>query len=174
MTDILDQLKIIEQFEASIGDNSQASPPVLARRLIHALDIYTPDFTFIDFGSGNGNVLRIAREFPFKLVIGVEDSLEIYLEANKNLSGLEGVANVLCDAANYELPPGNLVAYFYNPFPQYTMSVVADKLCWDDTEREVYVLYVNPVQKEVFDGWLGIERSMFHQTYYLSAKRPDR
>ncbi len=117
------------------------------------------DFTFVDFGSGKGRALIVAGEFPFKAVIGVEFSLELYQASLRNIARAnlaEARARVRVhygDASDFPLPTGNLVCYFYNPFHGPVLTRIVEKLIAHlDAGKQVSVIYIDPVHRDVFEA----------------------
>jgi SAM-dependent methyltransferase len=137
----------------------QPSPDILVREAISRLDIDRTAFTFIDFGSGKGRVLIIAAEYPFKRIIGVEFSSELNEIAKSNIARLPPdlnragrISTVCCDAAEFELPPGSLVCYFYNPFGTAVLEPIANRLAARALAgHRTIIVYVDPRNREVFD-----------------------
>lgn len=88
------------------------------------------NYTFIDMGSGKGRVVFLAAELSFRRVIGVEHSAALHEAAVRNLERLRGrvdrsrIELVRADAGAYELPTGDLVLHFFNPFGPVAMERV--------------------------------------------------
>jgi hypothetical protein len=59
---------------------------------------------------------------------------------------------VRADARDYRLPPGDLVAYLYNPFGGSVLAAVAERLAQRKETGETIVLYHTPVERSTFDG----------------------
>ena len=123
------------------------------------------EFTFIDYGSGKGRALLIASEFGVSSIIGVEFSSYLHRIAQENVRKLEArlqrqlnVTLVNQDAALYQPPPGKKVAFFFNPFDSEIMSQVLLKLYDPSHTPDLFVIYVNPRNKELFeeDDWIVI------------------
>ena len=126
------------------------------------------EFTFIDYGSGKGRALLIASEFGFSSIIGVEFSSYLHRIAQENVRKMESrlqrqlnVTLVNQDAALYQPPPGKKVAFFFNPFDSEIMSQVLLKLYDPSHTPDLFVIYVNPRNKELFEGddWIVISSS---------------
>jgi len=78
-------------------------------------------FTYIDIGAGKGRSLLLASRYGFKKIIGVEFAGVVCDIARRNIESFKDASRanidvVYADAADYELPPGNLVLYLNNPF----------------------------------------------------------
>ncbi len=129
------------------------------RASLEKLNIDPGDFTFIDFGSGKGRVLLIAAGLPFRAVVGIEFSRELHETAVQNIQGFPphlisaGTVTSRCqDAASFPLPPSNLVCYFHNPFgPPVLSNVVARLEAHRDTGYRIFVIYLDPRHREVFE-----------------------
>jgi SAM-dependent methyltransferase len=111
------------------GERYQPSPVHSLRQVLRRLGIRHADFSFVDFGSGKGRTLLIAGELPFKRVIGVEFSAELHGRAEQNIARYRRrtaseVTAVHADATRFDLPPGDLVLYFFNPFAHAVLQQV--------------------------------------------------
>ena len=111
------------------GERYQPSPVHSLRQVLRRLEIRHADFSFVDFGSGKGRTLLIAGELPFKRVIGVEFSAELHCRAEQNIARYRRrtaseVTAVHADATRFDLPPGDLVLYFFNPFAHAVLQQV--------------------------------------------------
>ena len=111
------------------GERYQPSPVHSLRQVLRRLGIRHADFSFVDFGSGKGRTLLIAGELPFKRVIGVEFSAELHCRAEQNIARYRRrtaseVTAVHADATRFDLPPGDLVLYFFNPFAHAVLQQV--------------------------------------------------
>lgn len=155
----------------------QPSPHELATKIIHSLQIDHRRFSFVDFGAGKGRVLLIAAQLPFSAVLGVEFSQELCAIANANIDRqapeslkAEQVECLHADVTAYELPDTPLVCYFYNPFDQVVMASVVERLLasFHERRRDVYVLYVHPEHRDLFDrsgAWESVDTGKFHMIY---------
>lgn len=139
----------------------QPSPYALATQLIYSLPIDYSQFTFIDFGAGKGRVILIAAQRPFDAVIGIEFSKELCQIANKNIGMIPPEQRVALkaeclfnDATQFQPPLAPLVCYFYNPFGEPIMRKVIDALesSLKKVPRELYVIYVHPEHRALFDS----------------------
>jgi len=137
--------------------------PTRQRRIhkaLRALAIHDHrDWTFIDLGSGKGRVLLAAAALPFAKIIGVEFSPELNAIAGQNIANYRGhvrcprIELVCADAAEWRFPDGKLIVYLYNPFDvDVLMGVRANlEMSLRAHHRDVYVIYVTPAWKEIFD-----------------------
>lgn len=159
---------------AKYGKRYEPSAPRLVRRILSGLKIRYGDFMFLDFGAGKGRVLLIASEFPFARIVGIEFSAQLVKAARQNVSRYRSplqktlqIDVLLADVTEYEVPNAPLVCYFYNPFHNPILEQVETRLrtSIETCQREIYVIYVHPEHREVFDkseAWtLDIEDPFF-------------
>jgi predicted RNA methylase len=162
----LDSLQVTGPSRAS-GKRYQATTDRAFRRVLESVPIDHMNFTFVDFGSGKGKCLLMAADYPFRKIVGVEFSSELVEIARRNVKiyrsprqKCHDIESLACDAAAFDLPPVPCVLYFYNPFGPDILQRVRDNLerSLKATPRPAYVLYYNPVHREVFDQapWLSL------------------
>jgi SAM-dependent methyltransferase len=110
-------------------------------------------YSFVDVGAGKGRALLLAAELPFRKVVGVELSEELWRIAQSNVAQWSRVARpkakirvVLGDAAKFRWPRTPLLVYLYNPFACALVAQVAEKLAAvaESSSGLVDLLYVNP------------------------------
>ena len=161
-------LDVVDLPAALYAVQYEPSDPRLVRGQLDKLDIDATQFIFVDFGSGKGRVLLIAAERPFRQVIGIEFSRELHEIALRNIGRLPPhldrrapVRSVNGDAAEVELPKGNLVCYFNNPFGPPIISRVAERLVAHHRDHgcHILVVYVVPRHRDVFER-SGIFRAL--------------
>jgi SAM-dependent methyltransferase len=140
----------IDSDNRKLGFASDPSPGLLVATLIHSVPEDLSRFKFIDFGSGKGRALLVAAHFRFAEIIGVEFSPELHELAAANIRGYleaerpcESVRSVCADAAAFEVPDGDLVLYFNNPFAEPVFSQVLSNIrqAHQRDGRKIYVLY---------------------------------
>jgi SAM-dependent methyltransferase len=126
----LDQLAI-ESPNAPAGFSYVATPTRIVRAFLEDVAPATRGATFIDFGSGKGRVLMLASLYPFGAVIGVEFAPELHAAAVANVARFDDPARqcrdvrpILADAATFELPEGDCILFFNNPFAEPVMRAV--------------------------------------------------
>jgi SAM-dependent methyltransferase len=130
----------------------------------------------VDFGSGLGRILVLARELGYARVSGVELSDALCAEARENIARLtsrrgqvDAMEILLLDAADYLVPSSANVLYFYNPFGPRVLERVLDniKSSIDKKPREAWIMYVNAVHKDVMRArsWLEEARQVRSQGY---------
>jgi SAM-dependent methyltransferase len=128
--------------------------PPTARRVVRSLPISNySDYTFVDIGSGKGRMLLLASEFPFRKIVGVEMREDLHAQALENVrrfrqpkAKCSQIECVLGDATRYDLPPGKLVVYLFNPFTADVMRQVLRRLdeSAEQDPREIVLVYVYP------------------------------
>jgi SAM-dependent methyltransferase len=112
----------------------------------------------IDFGCGKGRVLAVAAYYGFTNITGIEFAKEICEEAKKNIAPLqkqfpEKIFTIIhADAVDYKIDSNRNVFFFFNPFDKIVMLAVAKNILRSlkENPREAYVVYLNPVHKEIF------------------------
>lgn len=173
----------IESDNVRYAASYQPSPQNLAKEIIYALPIDYSRFTFIDFGAGKGRVLMIAAELPFADVIGIEFSSELCVIADNNISRLDPkkrkASMIRCeyaDVTTYLIPDCPLICYFYNPFDSVVMRTVVDRLLASlkENHRDIYIIYVNPVHRTLFDSvgyWELSDIGEFHVVYRVRSDK---
>jgi hypothetical protein len=119
------------------------------------------NYTFIDMGSGKGRVLLLAAHYPFHEIVGVEVQRELHEAAEGNIKRFDipgiqcrNLKAVCLDAREYDFPETPLVLYLFNPFPDYVMKTVLDKLerSLEKSPRPVYIIYNTPYDRHLFAG----------------------
>jgi len=114
-------------------------------------DYQLSDFTFIDYGSGKGQVLITVAEYPFKEIIGIEYSSDLHHNAESNIQTYQQnnpesppISSINCDATDFNLPDAPCVIYFYNPFNEKIMGKVIQKIRESQVTRSdpLIIIYV--------------------------------
>lgn len=131
----------------------------LLRSTLSALPIKDlTEFSFIDYGSGKGRALLIASEFDFSSILGIEFSVRLHRIAQENVRKFEeqtrrqiNVTLINEDAARYSPPHGKKVVFFFNPFDGEIMNKVLCRLYNPIHTPELFVIYVNPRHKRLFE-----------------------
>ena len=109
----------------------EPTPAPAIQAMLKAVPIPHEQFTFVDYGSGQGRVLLLAADYPYKRIIGVEFSRKLHEVATRNLEVWKSpsqrcfqVESVCEDARQFVLPDGPIVLFFFTPF----RSPVSDKV----------------------------------------------
>ena len=129
--------------------------------------------SIVDFGCGKGRVLAVSAYFEFKHITGIDFAKALCVVAEKNIecSKLRYPAtefNIICDdAVNYKIQTEQNVFFFFNPFDDVVLLEVVKNilLSLKEKSRKVYVMYVNPVHKEIFLS------AGFREEYYIKKLR---
>jgi predicted RNA methylase len=155
----LERLQVAGPHRAS-GKRYQATTERAFREALHSVPIDHRGFVFVDFGSGKGKCLLMAADYPFRKIMGVEFSPELVEIARRNAKTYRSphqkcrdIESIACDAAAFDLPPDPCVLYFYNPFGPDILGKVRDNIerSLRAVPRPAYVLYYNPLYRDVFD-----------------------
>jgi SAM-dependent methyltransferase len=140
----------------TFGCSYQPVEPSAFLQILSRLRLSSPQFTFLDLGSGKGRTLLLASLFPFKKIIGVDYCPELNQIARRNATAFRApqrLCNTIeihdADAAEYPIPDGPLVLFLYNPFSEQVMSQVVRNVARSHLEapRRLIVIYFLP--------WLG-------------------
>lgn len=107
---------------------------------------------FVDFGSGMGAALRMAAQYPFKKIIGVEISSKLteiareLLEREKGKLVCKNIALIVTNAADYTLPGDATVLFFNNPFSGAVLAGVLENVRHSLTEnpRKITIIVKAP------------------------------
>jgi len=116
--------------------------------------------TFIDFGAGMGRAVLLASTLDFKSVIGVElhPHLASIARTNARLWRAAGrdrslIRIVEADAVQFQLPPGPILAFLFNPFGAPVLRRLLKS--WQKTASQLpgqlHLLYVNNEQEPVLE-----------------------
>jgi SAM-dependent methyltransferase len=166
----------IDSRNAAQAGRYQPSGVDLVRQILHGCGITYSNFVFVDFGCGKGRVMLLAAEFPFRRIVGVEFSPELYEIAQKNIAacfgqikGCRDLHACLGDAADFEPPDDPLVCYFYNPFGETVLRDVVGNIerSLRKISRQVLIIYVEPLHRNVFDDshWIVVKHDPRHVIY---------
>ena len=145
--------------EVFVGRGYQPSDPFIFREMMEHVPAGLRDYTFVDLGSGKGRALLLAREYPFRRIIGMELLPELHAVAQENIQRLpeeeQGRFELQCgDARKYEFPDGPVFLFLFDPFPAEILGEVITKLEKSMVEqpRAVMIGYQNPISEEVIAG----------------------
>jgi len=143
------------------------------------------NYSIIDFGCGKGRVSVAAAYYGFKKVTGLEFSTNLCVEAEANVEKVSPlfpgtVFNVVCaDATGYKIEKDTNCFFFFNPFDEVVMLKVVKNILSSlrENPRKVYVVYINPLHKEIFLS-AGFEeewnfRKMEHLEFSILSKKSD-
>ena len=166
---------------APAGSNPYASlTSARIRELLDKAPVRPGETVLVDLGSGKGRVLLVARDYPFKRIVGVEWSADLDRVARSNVAiaaarrGPESRIELRCqDAATYEFPPAPLVVFLFNPFGQATMRSVVGNLerTLAQSPRPVFVVYANPEHAALFERSPAFHRMSGDRSHALFESR---
>jgi SAM-dependent methyltransferase len=122
--------------------------------------------TFVDVGAGMGRAMLLAAEYPFKQVVGIEISPGLYEVARDNIERADrerracrDLRLVRGDARSWSYPPGNLVAFMYNPFDGDAMRATLGSILHRTEPGTTWLLYHTPAESEAVESdpeWTNI------------------
>jgi len=142
----------------SHAETYQGSNYFLLEKVFDYLQSINANKNIIDFGCGKGRVLVVAAWYSFDKITGVEFANELCSEARKNIAEVrqhfpEKIFNIIhTNAIDYVIEDDTNVFFFFNPFNEIVMLTVAKNILSSIKKkpREVYVVYINPIHKEIF------------------------
>lgn len=149
----------------------------LLEKVFDHLQTIEANQSILDFGCGKGRVLTVAAYYGFSKITGVEFAKELCDVARKNIIPVqqkfpEKIFNVIhANAIDYKIEKDTNVFFFFNPFDEVVMLAVAKNILQSlkENPREVYVVYLNPVHKEIFLS-AGFEQIYhFEKLKYIQA-----
>ncbi|HEX2683421.1 MAG TPA: class I SAM-dependent methyltransferase [Ferruginibacter sp.] len=145
---------------------------------------------FLDIGCGKGRALCMAAHGGFTKVTGLDFSKELCENAKANLALTKEKLPALeyqvinNDAFYFDIPGDVDCIFLFNPFDEVVMSAVVRNLTESlkNHPRELCVVYVNPVHKELFskagytETWYSkkmkyIEAVIFRNKMHAPANR---
>ncbi len=149
----------------------------MAEKAFGYLTSLNPEGYLVDFGSGKGRIMTIAAHFGFKKITGVEFAPELCKAAAPNMESAmeqfpDAELNVLCmDAAIYPVKDADSIFIFFNPFDGRVMLEVVKNILKSlrTHPREVFVVYFNPTEKEIFLSAGFSEIWYFEKMAYLDV-----
>ncbi|MEO6219510.1 MAG: class I SAM-dependent methyltransferase [Ginsengibacter sp.] len=125
--------------------------------------------SIVDFGSGKGRVLVVAAHYGFRKITGIDFAKALCLSAEENINKIGSKFpstefTVICDdVVNYQVKDDEDGFFFFNPFNEVVMLAVVKNILKSlkENPRHVYIVYLNPVHKEIFLS------AGFEEEYYL-------
>ena len=113
---------------------------------------------FVDYGCGKGRVMAVAAFNGYKKITGIDFSKQLCEAAIKNTTKIKGYFpgtsfNTLCmDATEYEIQKEDTTFFFFNPFDEVVMLQVVKNILASQKKfpREIVIVYLNPLLKEIF------------------------
>lgn len=180
--------KEVSEHSAPLGPHEyavqyQGADPKLVADLLALLPTEAVKTTFIDYGCGKGRVLILAAIHGFRHIVGVELQRDLAAVCEANLRGtLRRFPATQCevyqgDAARFELPPGAVTAFFYNPFSGAVLEQVLIRLKERAEELPdcVRIVYVNPRFLEAFEAHgFTVSQRLMHRGTVLGVVAESR
>ncbi|HVJ54453.1 MAG TPA: class I SAM-dependent methyltransferase [Aliidongia sp.] len=144
----LDELSF-ESENKIFGITYMATPAKLFFSSMQCLPRDLSDYTFVDFGCGKGRALLNAAEYGFKQIIGVEFSPQLAEIAKRNVelygtkTGNRRLVVTNADATLFDIPAGNCVLYFFNPFSIEVSSIVFRNIMQSlmESPRAIFIIW---------------------------------
>ncbi|HSN08280.1 MAG TPA: class I SAM-dependent methyltransferase [Hanamia sp.] len=169
------QFEHIESENLSHASIYQATNYYLIEKAFEYLKDEKINDGLVDFGCGKGRVLVVAAYFGFRSITGIDFSRTLYIEADENIEKVKllfpnTVFNVICDdATNYKIEKDKNCFFFFNPFDEVVMlRVVKNILSFlKESNKKLYIVYINPVHKEIFLSAGFTEEYFFRKMEYL-------
>jgi predicted RNA methylase len=133
------------------------------------------NFHLVDFGCGKGRIMVVAAYYGFKKISGVDFSQTLCDEAERNIEKIKPDFpsvdfTVFCgDAVDYKIENDTNVFFFFNPFNEVVMLHVVKNVLSSlkKNPRKIYIVYVNPLHKEIFLSAGFEEEYFFKKMEYL-------
>jgi 16S rRNA G966 N2-methylase RsmD len=132
---------------------------------------------FLDIGCGKGRALCVAAHKGFKKVTGIDFSKELCAVAEKNLTQTkQQIPSIQYkvynnDAFYFNIPTDVDCIFLFNPFDEVIMSGVVENIIisLEETPRNLFIVYVNPLNKELFLSQGFVEIYHTKKMKYLEA-----
>lgn len=155
----------------------QASNYYILEKGLNYLASINENNNITDFGCGKGRVLVVAAYFGFKNITGVDFAKALCISAEQNIQKAKlhypsTEFNIICDdVVNYKIKKEQNVFFFFNPFDETVMLEVIKNILASlkEKSRKVYVMYVNPVHKEIFLSAGFVEEYYERKMHYLEV-----
>ncbi len=130
---------------------------------------------FTDFGCGKGRAMIVASHYGFRIITGIDFAKALCLMAEKNIQNTKSLFSstkfdIICDdVVNYKIQKDQTVFFFFNPFDEVVMLAVVKNILSSlkEKERKIYIMYANPVHKEIFLSAGFEEEYYFKKLQYL-------
>jgi SAM-dependent methyltransferase len=147
----------------------QGSNYYLIEKAFEFLKDQNVNTSITDFGCGKGRVLVVAAHYGFTMITGVDFAPLLCGEAERNIDKVKTLFSssslkIVCeDAVNYKVQKDTNVFFFFNPFDEVVMLQVVKNILSSlkENDRKIYVVYINPLHKDIFLS------AGFEEEYYL-------
>lgn len=153
-----DLKKVTLQGSITTAEIYQPAGYYIIEHLFSKIDEFVAEKNMVDFGCGKGRAMAVAAYYNFKTITGIEFAKELAMQSAINLSmavlktpSVEFKVDWM-DAKSYKILRDQNVFYFFNPFKEAVMKKVIKNIrqSKQDYDRPIYVIYVNPVCKDLF------------------------
>ncbi len=169
--------KLSLQGNINLAEIYQPAGYYILEHLFTKIDELVSEKNLIDFGCGKGRVLVVAAHYNFKMITGIDFAKELAIaaaltvsKASQNLPDTEFKIEWI-DAAAYAILPSQNVFFFFNPFKKVVMEKVIDNMLFSKKEcsRPMYVIYLNPVLKNLYIDAGFIEKYHHKKMEYVEG-----
>jgi len=148
----------------------QATNYYLIEKAFQFLKDENVNYSITDFGSGKGRAMVVAAFYGFKRITGIDFAESLCREADLNIEKIkpffpETNFQIICDdAVNYKIENDTNVFFFFNPFDEVMMLQIIKNILSSlkKKSRKIYIVYVNPLHKEIFLS-VGFEEELFYR-----------
>jgi SAM-dependent methyltransferase len=178
----LDTIKIDNLQQQTIKSNNlkhasiyQGTNYFIIEKAFEFLRNENANYHLVDFGCGKGRVLIVAAYYGFKKITGIDFSASLCNEAEINIEKIRPLFpsldfQIICeDAVNFQIENDANVFFFFNPFDEVIMLQVVKNILSSlkKNPRKIYVVYVNPLHKEILLSAGFEEEYFFKKMEYL-------
>lgn len=173
----LDRLKTITVKGDNLNHGSiyQACNYFILEKGFNYLRSINENKNITDFGCGKGRAMIVAAYYGFINITGIDFAKALCLQAEKNIRNIRPLFplakfNIICDdVVNYKIQKDQTVFFFFNPFDDVIMLKVVKNILSSlrEKERKIYIVYANPIHKEIFLSAGFEEEYYFKKLQYL-------
>lgn len=173
-----DELQVLEDKGIDISHATIYMPAGydLLEILLKEIQAFKP-VHFIDIGCGKGRAMCVAAHYGIPKITGIDFSKELAEAARNNMAHTQGLFPaqqykvIHNDAFYFDIPEDADCIFFFNPFDEVIMLGVIGNIEKSIRlhKRTLYIVYINPLHKDLFlqHGY----REIFHtkKMKYLEA-----
>ena len=153
---------------AEFGQPYQGANFYLLEKVFDYLKEQSANDNIVDYGSGKGRVMAVAAYYGFSKITGVDFSSQLCEAARKTIVNVQkqfpyAKFNIIhTDATTYNIEKDDNVMFFFNPFDDTVMEqiIINIRQSLRKYPRKIYVAYINPVHKDLF------EHNGFKEVFY--------
>jgi hypothetical protein len=153
---------------AEYGQPYQGANYYLLEKVFDYLKNEQANDSIVDYGSGKGRVMVVAAYYGFKRIIGIDFSSRLCEAAKQSILNPQQqfpdatFKIIHADATTYDIEKDDNVMFFFNPFDEVVMEqiIINIRQSLRNYPRKIYVAYINPVHKELF------EHNGFKEVFY--------